>query len=68
MTAKEAVCQALKAQDVEYVFGNPGTTEVPFLDALASFPSIHYILALHESVAVGMADGYARASGRPGVA
>ncbi|MDO8689705.1 MAG: thiamine pyrophosphate-binding protein, partial [Dehalococcoidia bacterium] len=68
MTAKEAVCRALKAQDVEYVFGNPGTTEVPFLDALASFPSIHYILALHESVAVGMADGYARASGRPGVA
>ncbi len=68
MIAKEAVCRALQAQDVEYVFGNPGTTEVPFLDALASFPNIHYILTLHESVAVGMADGYARASGRPGVA
>lgn len=67
-TAKEALCQTLSSQGVEYIFGNPGTTELPFLDALARFPSMHYVLALHESVAVSMADGYARASGRPGIA
>ncbi len=68
MTAKEALCRALRSQGVKYVFGNPGTTEIPFLDALARFPDIRFILALHESVAAAMADGYARASGRPGIA
>lgn len=68
MTAKEAVCRAIQSQGIEYVFGNPGTTEVPFLDALTRFPTIRYVLALHESMAAAMADGYARVSGRPGVA
>lgn len=68
MTAKEALCRALQAYGTRYIFGNPGTTEIPFLDALASFPDLRYILTLHESVAVAMADGHARASGRPGVA
>ncbi|HLB12338.1 MAG TPA: thiamine pyrophosphate-binding protein [Dehalococcoidia bacterium] len=68
MTAKEALCRALQSQGVEYVFGNPGTTEIPILDTLARFPEIRYVLALHESVAAAMADGYARASGRPSVA
>ena len=45
------------------VFGNPGSTELPFLE---HFPDdFRYVLGLHEGVAVGMADGYAQASGRP---
>ena len=45
------------------VFGNPGSTELPFLE---QFPDdFRYVLGLHEGVAVGMADGYAQATGRP---
>ena len=45
------------------IFGNPGSTELPML---AEFPDdFRYILGLQEAVAVGMADGYAQASGRP---
>ena len=47
------------------IFGHPGTPEEAFPDALHDYPQIKYILALHESTAVGIADGYARASGRP---
>ena len=50
------------------MFGNPGSTEVPLLDNLFNYPDIKYVLTLHESIAVAMADGYARASGKPGVA
>jgi benzoylformate decarboxylase len=51
---------------VRYVFGNPGTTELPFIDALVDFPDIHYIWALQEASVVAMADGYAQASCRTG--
>jgi benzoylformate decarboxylase len=45
------------------VFGNPGSNELPFL---SQFPSdFRYILGLHEGVVLGMADGYAQATGRP---
>src|SRR5213079_1025657 len=45
------------------MFGNPGSTELPML---AGFPDVFtYVLGLQEAVAVGMADGYAQASGRP---
>ena len=47
------------------MFGNPGTVEQGFLDSLASYPSMKYILTLQESVAVLAADGYARATRRP---
>ena len=46
------------------MFGNPGTVEQGFLDALEEFPEFHYILTLQETVAAGIADGYARATGR----
>ena len=47
------------------VFGNPGSTELPFL---ADWPDdFHYVLGLHESAVVAMADGYAQFSGRPAV-
>ena len=65
---KDVVCRFLEAENVQYIFGNPGSTEVPILDNLCNYPNIKYVLTLHESIAVSMADGYARASGKPGVA
>jgi benzoylformate decarboxylase len=47
------------------MFGNPGTVEQGFLDVLGDVGGTDYVLALHEGVAVGMADGYARATGGP---
>jgi benzoylformate decarboxylase len=47
------------------MFGNPGTVEQGFLDAAEVFPEFRYILGLHEGVAVGVADGFARATHRP---
>ena len=67
MTGAEVVCHILKEEGVEFVFGVPGSTEVPLLDTLAQTPGIKFISAVHESVSVAMADGYARASGKPGV-
>jgi benzoylformate decarboxylase len=57
--------EQLVAEGAEYIFGNPGTTEQGFIDALQDYTQLKYILALHEGVAAGIADGYARASGRP---
>ncbi len=54
-------------EGVSEVFGNPGSTEVPFIDTLVNYPRTRYVLALHEGEAVAMADGYARASGKVGV-
>ena len=59
--------QALRAEGVGYVFGNPGTSEIPLFEALLDAPEVEYVLCLHEAVAVSMADGYAHASGRVGV-
>ena len=63
MRGRFAVVEALRAEGVRYVFGNPGTTESPLMDALDRAPDLKYILAAQEGVAMGMADGYARASG-----
>ena len=53
----------LRRHGVTTVFGNPGSNELPFLK---DFPAdFRYFLALHEGVAVGMADGYAQATGKP---
>jgi benzoylformate decarboxylase len=57
----------LRSEGAQYVFGNPGTTELPLIDALVDTPDIRYVLALHEASAVAMADGYAQAACRPGV-
>ena len=65
ITGKRAVFEMLKAEGVEYVFGNPGTTETPLMDELESHPEFKYVLALQEGTAMGMADGYARATGSP---
>jgi benzoylformate decarboxylase len=57
----------LRAAGVRYLFGNPGTTELPFLDALPD-SGLEYVLALEEKVAVAAADGWAQAAGQVAVA
>lgn len=59
--------QTLHAHGVAHLFGNPGTTESPLLDSLADYPSMQYIVALHEGVALSAASFYAQASGRTGI-
>src|SRR5262245_4233483 len=58
--------EVLRSERTRYIFGNPGTTELPLMDALVDTPDISYIWALQEASAVAMADGYAQAAGRPG--
>jgi len=62
----DVLLEVLESEGVEYVFGNPGTTELPFMDALLRKPAISYVLALQEASAVAMADGYAQAARKPG--
>jgi benzoylformate decarboxylase len=66
VTGKEALMQILRAEGVEYVFGIPGATEVQFVDVMEDHPEITYVLCMHELAAVGMAEGYARTSGKVG--
>jgi len=63
ISGKRAFLEILKHEGVSVMFGNPGTTELPLMDGLAREPSIRYVLALQEAVAIAMADGYALASG-----
>jgi benzoylformate decarboxylase len=53
------------ADGVRHIFGNPGTTEQGFMDILQDYPQVEFMLALHEGVAVSMADAYARLTRRP---
>jgi benzoylformate decarboxylase len=65
-TVREASFDLFRAQGMTTMFGNPGSTELPML---ADFPSdFRYVLGLQEAVVVGMADGFAQASGRTTVA
>jgi benzoylformate decarboxylase len=63
---KEALMQILRSEGVEYVFGIPGATEAQFVDVMEDHPEITYMLCMHELAAVGMAEGYARTSGKVG--
>ena len=65
MTGRRALIETLRAEGMKYIFGNPGTSESPIMDALEGYPDIRYLLATQEGVAMGMADAYARASGAP---
>ncbi len=67
LTGAQAVVECLKAEGIEYVFGVGGTCVLPILEVLANTPEIKYIATLHEQIAVNMADGYARASGKIGL-
>ena len=60
MTVRQAVFDLLRALGIKKVFGNPGSTELPFLD---DWPDdIDYVLGLQEASVIGMADGYAQAT------
>jgi benzoylformate decarboxylase len=66
-TGRHAIIEQFLADDIHYMFGNPGTVEQGFLDALQDFPNLKYINTLQETIAVAIADGYARAIKRPAV-
>ncbi len=68
MTGAQMVVQALKDQGVEVVFGYPGGAVLPIYDAIFQQNDIRHILVRHEQGAVHMAEGYARSTGKPGVA
>src|SRR3954469_3553595 len=65
MKGIDVLLEVLASEGVRHVFGNPGTTELPFMDALADRDDPHYVLALQEATAVAAADGYAQVTGRP---
>ena len=64
-TGRQAILEQFLADGFRYMFGNPGTVEQGFLDALKDYPELHYVLTLQESVTVMIADGYARATRKP---
>ncbi|MGH7089673.1 MAG: thiamine pyrophosphate-binding protein, partial [Stellaceae bacterium] len=64
LSGKRAFLELLKQEGVTHLFGNPGTTELPLMDALAVEDDIRYVLALQEAAVMAMADGYAQASGK----
>src|SRR5918994_5467941 len=67
-TASQAYLEVAAAHGVEYVCGLPGTSRQEFIGTIADQERVRFILALHETCVVSMADGYARVSGRPALA
>ena len=65
MNGAEALVASAISGGVEICFANPGTTELPLVQALDSVPSLRSILCLHENVATGAADGYGRMAAKP---
>lgn len=66
VTGADIIIEAFRRENVEYVFGLPGGAVMPIFDSILD-ANINLILTRHEQGAVHMADGYARATGRPGV-
>lgn len=64
-TARDVAHRLLERHGLTTIFGNPGSNELPFLAGLAESGSFRYVLGLHEGAVVGMADGYAQATGKP---
>ncbi|MGZ0188246.1 MAG: thiamine pyrophosphate-binding protein [Alphaproteobacteria bacterium] len=60
---RNAFIASLLSEGVTRMFGNPGTTELPIMHALSDYPEMGYVLAMQESVVIGIADGFSRASG-----
>ena len=67
LTGAQLLCRLLREQGVDLLFGYPGGAIMPFYHALPEFPELRHVLVRHEQAAAHAADGYARASGRPGV-
>ena len=68
LSGAEIVWECLIKEGVDLVFGYPGGAILPTYDALSSYPQVHHVLTRHEQGATHMADGYARATGKVGVA
>lgn len=64
-TGNHKIIEQFLADGMNIMFGNPGTVEQGFLDAMAEYPQMKYFLTLQESIAVLIADGYARSSQKP---
>ncbi|GAB3277739.1 thiamine pyrophosphate-binding protein [Larkinella harenae] len=64
-TGNQKIIEQFLADGMTHMFGNPGTVEQGFLDAVSEYPDMKYILTLQESIAVMMADGYARSTQKP---
>ncbi|MFG2846942.1 thiamine pyrophosphate-binding protein [Kitasatospora sp. NPDC048296] len=64
-TGNVKLIEQFRAEGIRLMFGNPGTVEQGFLDAADHAEGFQYVLALQETVAAGIADGYARATGGP---
>lgn len=68
MDGGQAIIRSLEAEGVEYIFGYSGGSVIPIFDALVTTPTnIKFVLVRHEQGAAHMADGYARATGKPAV-
>jgi len=67
LTGAQIVCESLVKEGVEVIFGFPGGVLLPFYDTLSQYPQLRHVLVRHEQGAAHAADGYARATGRPGV-
>jgi acetolactate synthase-1/2/3 large subunit len=67
VTGAEILCRVLEEEGVRVLFGYPGGAIMPFYHALPEHPRLRHILVRHEQAAAHAADGYARASGQPGV-
>jgi acetolactate synthase-1/2/3 large subunit len=68
MNGADAVLRSLEAEGIDVMFGIPGGAILPLYDAMARGTTVRHVLARHEQGAGHMAEGYARASGRVGVA
>ena len=68
MTGGQMVCESLIREGVDVIFGLPGGAILPLYQTLPEFPQLRHILVRHEQGAAHAADGYARVTGRPGVA
>jgi benzoylformate decarboxylase len=67
MNGAQIMLEMLASAGVSYVFGNPGSTELPLTDAMVSESRLKYILGLQEVPVMGIAEGYAQATRQPGV-
>jgi acetolactate synthase-1/2/3 large subunit len=67
-TGAEVLWESLIREGVDVLFGIPGGAVIPAFDAMLNYPKLHFVLTRHEQGAAMMADGYARASGKVGVA
>ncbi|HET8624467.1 MAG TPA: biosynthetic-type acetolactate synthase large subunit [Gemmatimonadales bacterium] len=67
LSGAQIICRVLREQGVDVMFGYPGGAIMPFYHALPEHPELRHILVRHEQAAAHAADGYARASGGPGV-